>query len=159
MIYVFEKNYDVPVSEMIDIPYSYTCICLFAHVYFYFERIPIYTAKTIIWKGSYWSFKKISKIQMCHVNRTESPFYLNLRLWYFIVVWILLFWIEKDHILLLDFHFFFKFLLYIFCCQIKLPKHKSNYHTHSDFHWFFFLYEYSLRDISVIINFHWDIIL
>lgn len=23
---------------------------------------------------------KISKIEMCHVNRTESPFYLNLRL-------------------------------------------------------------------------------
>lgn len=63
---------------------------------------------------------------MCHGNRTESPFYLNLRLWYFIVVWILLFWIEKDHILLLDFNFFLKFLLYIFCCQIKLPKHKSN---------------------------------
>lgn len=96
---------------------------------------------------------------MCHGNRTESPFYLNLRLWYFIVVWILLFWIEKDHILLLDFNFFLKFLLYIFCCQIKLPKHKSNTIPIMISTDLFFLYEYSLWDFSVIINFHWDIIL
>lgn len=134
---------------------NYVLICLFAHVYFYFERIP----KTIMWKGSYWSFLKISEIEMCHVNRTESPFYLNLHLWYFIVVWILLFWIEKDHILLLDFNFFLS------SCYIFFVA-KSNCQSTSQISYpfwfpliFFFLYEYSLRDFSVIINFHWDIIL
>lgn len=34
MIYVFEKNYDVPVSEMIDIPYSYTWfVCLHMYIF------------------------------------------------------------------------------------------------------------------------------